>query len=84
MPTIAEYDRLVSQIEHGECPAAFDRQGAIDGLIVEICMAPWKKPEEHSQALSLSARLLRVKGAALNVGAAGAGGGDVPGQPPRT
>ena len=81
MPTIAEYDRLISQIEHGEYPPAFSRPGAIDGLIVEMCVFPWKSPEERSRALSLSARLLRVKRAALN---AGVGGGDVPGQPPLT
>ncbi len=57
MPTIAEYTALVSEIEAGRYPRGLDRKEAIDGLIVEICVAPWKEPQERQQAQSLAARL---------------------------
>jgi hypothetical protein len=56
---IAEYTLLVSQIEAGQSPHGFDRL-AIDRLIAEICVAPWKNPEEREEGQRLVARLFRV------------------------
>jgi hypothetical protein len=61
MRTLADYTRIVSEIEQGRHPPGFDGKPAIDGLIVEICLTRWKKPDERSQAQSLALRLSRTK-----------------------
>jgi hypothetical protein len=57
MRTLGEYSRLVSEIEQGRYPPGLDSKEAIDKLIVEICVVPWKTPEESAQAQSLALRL---------------------------
>lgn len=61
MATLADYTHLVSEIEEGRYPPGFTGEEAIDKLIVEICVAPWKTPDERSQAQELAARLANIK-----------------------
>jgi hypothetical protein len=61
MPIIAKYTRLVDDLEQGRFPPELDTNAAIDKLIVEIIVFPWKTGAQQMKAQSLAARLSKVK-----------------------
>jgi hypothetical protein len=57
---IADYTRLVSQIEAGNLPHAFASKEAIARLRAEICAAPYESSEAREEAQRLVFRLYRL------------------------
>jgi hypothetical protein len=61
MRTLNEYTHIVSEIEAGRHPPGFSGKQGIDKLIVEMCFASWKMPDDRSKVQALAARLARLK-----------------------
>jgi hypothetical protein len=61
MRTLPEFSHLVSELEQGRIPPDLGSDEAIDRLIVEICAAPWKTPDERGKAQWLAVRLSNLK-----------------------
>jgi hypothetical protein len=58
MRTLHDYQKEVEEFENGNCPARFcGRDGALELLILEMCLAPWGTLEEQNRAQVLVVRL---------------------------